>query len=264
MRKIRVCHGGGLGYKSPMPRPAETDLYKPVKAHLEAAGYVVKGEVGAADVVGLRGNDLVVVELKTSFSLTLLQQAISRQKLTDAVYVAVPRWRGKAGWRAFKGNIDLCKRLGLGVLSVRLDDGFVQVHSDPVPFRPRKSKPARARLLGEFARRSGDPNAGGTRGKIVTAYRQDAERLAAFLAREGASRGAVVAKATGVARATQMMHANHYGWFEKQARGIYCLSASGVAIVDSFDQGQGGAGDQPVSESQPGPAAQPGTNRDKT
>lgn len=247
-----------------MPRPAETDLYLPVKAHLEAAGYVVKGEVGAADVVGLRGDDLVVVELKTGFSLTLLQQAVSRQKLTDTVYVAVPRWRGKAGWRAFKGNIDLCKRLGLGVLSVRLDDGFVQVHRDPVPFRPRKSKPARARLLGEFARRSGDPNAGGTRGKIITAYRQDAERLAAFLAQAGASRGAVVAKATGVARATQMMHANHYGWFEKQARGVYGLSAAGVAIVDSFDQDQGRADDLPVSGAEPRPVEQSAPKKDKT
>jgi hypothetical protein len=215
-----------------MARIRETDLYAPVKAHLEAAGYEVKSEVGPADVVGVAGEALVVVELKAGFSLTLLQQAVARQKLTDTVYVAVPRWAGRAGWKAFKGNVDLCKRLGLGVLSVRLEDGFVQVHADPVPFTPRKSRPRRARLLSEFARRAGDPNTGGTRGSVVTAYRQDAARIAAFLAANGASKGAVVARSTGVARATEMMRTNHYGWFEKVETGIYRLTEAGRNAAD--------------------------------
>ncbi len=173
------------------------------------------------------GAEPVVVELKTGFSLTLLQQACARQAVTDAVYVAVPRWAGKPGWRAFKGNTGLCKRLGgLGVLSVRLKDGFVQVHADPAPpYQPRKSKLRKSRLLGEFAKRAGgDPNEGGTRGgKIVTAYRQDAERCRDFLAAHGTARGQDVAKATGVARATTIMRDNHYGWFEKVEKGVYRL-----------------------------------------
>ncbi len=222
-----------------MARLRETDLYAPVKAYLEAAGYIVKAEIGAADVMAVAGDEIVLVELKAGFSLTLLQQAVQRQKITDAVYVAVPRWRGSAGWRAFKGNVDLCKRLALGVLSVRLEDGFVQVHADPVPFRPRKSKPRRARLLSEFARRLGDPNTGGARGPVVTAYRQDAERIAAHLAANGPARGATVAKATGVARATRMMADNHYGWFERVARGVYTLTETGQSELESFDRDQG-------------------------
>ncbi|SMH36090.1 DUF2161 domain-containing phosphodiesterase [Maritimibacter sp. HL-12] len=214
-----------------MARLRETDLYPPVKAHLEAAGYTVKAEVGPADVIAVAGDDVLVVELKAGFSLTLLQQAVARQAITDAVYVAVPRWQGRAGWKAFKGNIGLCRRLGLGVLSVRLDDGFVQVHAEPVPFRPRKSPKRKARLLGEFARRDGDPNTGGTRGKVMTAYRQEAERIAAYLAERGASRGAEVARATGVARATEMMRANHYGWFERVSTGVYQLSDQGRRLA---------------------------------
>lgn len=214
-----------------MDRVRETDLYGPVKAHLEAAGYEVKAEIGAADVMGVAGDEIVLVELKAGFSLALLQQAVQRQKVTDAVYVAVPRWRGRAGWRAFKGNVDLCRRLALGVLSVRLEDGFVQVHADPAPFRPRKSAPRKARLLGEFARRAGDPNTGGTRGKVVTAYQQDCERIAAYLAAHGASKGHAVAKATGVAGATRIMAANHYGWFERVERGVYGLSGEGRAAA---------------------------------
>ncbi len=208
-----------------MDRLSETDLYAPIKTWLEGLGYEVKAEIAGADVVALRGEaEPVIVELKTGFSLALLQQAVARQAVSDAVYVAVPRWKGRAGWRAFKGNLGLCRRLGLGVLSVRLRDGLVQLHHDPAPYRPRKSPARRAALLGEFARRTGDPNTGGTRGRLITAYRQDAERLRAYLAENGPSRGAEVARATGIPEATRMMRDNHYGWFRRLERGIYGLS----------------------------------------
>ncbi|KZY47813.1 hypothetical protein A3731_07515, partial [Roseovarius sp. HI0049] len=194
--------------------------------------YEVKAEVGPADVVACRdGEEPILVELKTGFSLTLLQQAVARQAISDAVYVAVPRWQGRAGWRAFKGNLGLCKRLGVGVLSVRAEDGFVQAHCDPVPFQPRKSKRRRARLLTEFARREGDPNAGGTRGAVMTAYKQDTLRIVAHLAANGACRGAEVAKATGVARATRIMADNHSGWFIRVERGLYGLSETGGLAI---------------------------------
>lgn len=215
-----------------MDKPAETALYAPVKSHLEARGYAVKGEIGAADIVACRdGAEPLIVELKTGFSLALLQQAVARQAVTDTVYVAVPRWSGKAGWRAFKGNVGLCRRLGLGVMSVRLADGTVQVHCDPAPFRPRKSPRRRDALLREFDTRAGDPTAGGTSGQVMTAYRQDALRCAGYLQEAGVARGADVARATGVSRATQIMADNHYGWFFRAARGYYSLSTDGLATI---------------------------------
>jgi len=215
-----------------MTKPAETALYPPVKAYFEARGYAVKGEVGAADLMALKdGAEPLICELKITFSLTLLQQAIARQAITDEVYVAVPRWSGKAGWRAFKGNIGLCKRLGLGVLSVKLLDGTVQCHSTPSPFRPRKSKVKRAALVTEFTARAGDPTQGGTNGTITTAYRQDALRCAAHLAAHGIVKGADVARDTGVARATRIMADNHHGWFCRAARGLYALSEAGETAL---------------------------------
>lgn len=211
----------------------ETELYAPVKAWLEARGYDVKGEVGAADVVAVKpGEAPLIVELKTGFSLQLLQQAVARQAVSDAVYVAVPRWKGKAGWRSFKGNVGLCKRLGVGVLSVKLSEGEVRAHCDPVPFRPRKSKVKRAALLKEFEAREGDPNSGGmARETIMTAYRQGALRCAGYLAGAGPSKGAVVAREADVARATTMMRDNHYGWFERLGLGLYGLSPAGRAAL---------------------------------
>ncbi|SDD05870.1 DUF2161 domain-containing phosphodiesterase [Ruegeria marina] len=208
----------------------EQDLYPPVKQMLERQGYVVKGEVGAADIVARRGDEPpLVVELKLRFSLSLFHQAVARLSLTDTVYVAVLRPTGKTARRALRDNLALCRRLGLGLMTVRAD-GRVEVHCDPGPHRPRKSKIRTGRLLREFDRLAGDPNAGGaTRHGIVTAYRQDALRCAAHLARHGQSRGAAVAQATGVPAATRLMRENHYGWFERADKGVYALTEEGRA-----------------------------------
>ena len=214
-----------------MNKPREIDLYPPVKVYLEAQGYEVKGEVGAVDVMAVRGDeDPVLVELKLGFSLVLLHQGIARQAITDAVYLAVPQ-----GVKGIKENLSLCRRLGLGLMTVRLRDGFVEVLSDPAPYRPRKMAARKGRLLREFARRVGDPNAGGaTRVGIVTSYRQDALRCATFLEDAGASKGAVVAKGAGVPKATRIMADDHYGWFERVATGVYMLTPKGVEALGAY------------------------------
>ncbi|MCI5110719.1 MAG: DUF2161 family putative PD-(D/E)XK-type phosphodiesterase [Marivita sp.] len=215
----------------------ESDLYPPVKAFLEAQGYAVKGEVGAVDLVAVRGDeDPIVVELKLRLNLTLYHQAVTRLRLTDLVYIAVPKPTGRTARRALRENRILCRRLGLGFITVR-DDGAVEVQCDPGPYAPRRNKAKRDKLLTEFHRIAGDPNAGGaTRHGIVTAYRQDALRCAMYLAETGAEKGAIVAKSTGVAKATTLMRDNHYGWFCKVEQGVYDLTPEGrQGLVDWGD-----------------------------
>lgn len=203
----------------------EADLYAPVKAYLQRQGYAVKGEVGAADVVGRRGDDLVVVELKLGFSLALFHQGIERLTVCDDVYVAVPA--GGKG-KALRNNVKLARRLGLGVLTVRLRDGFVEALADPGPYTARKLKKKKQALLRAFDRLEGDPNAGGaTRHGIVTGYRQDALKCARFLAVHGPSKGAKVAEWAEVPSATRIMRDDHYGWFDKVSLGVYRLSGKG-------------------------------------
>ncbi|MEM9432505.1 MAG: DUF2161 family putative PD-(D/E)XK-type phosphodiesterase [Pseudomonadota bacterium] len=214
----------------------ETELYPAVKRFLEAQGYEVKAEIVACDVVGLRGSDdPVIVELKTGFALALFHQAIARQTISDDVYVAVPRGSGRRAQKALKDNLSLCRRLGLGLITVRLSDNHVEVHNDPAPYKPRKSKQRQGRLLREFARRVGDPNAGGqTRQGLVTAYRQDAVKCACFLDQAGPSKGAVVAKEADVTRATRLMADDHYGWFERVSTGVYMLTPKGAEAYKSY------------------------------
>ncbi len=209
----------------------ESDLYPPVKAFLQAQGYEVKGEIGPADVVGVRGPDMVVVELKTRFSLALFHQGIARLSVCDCVYVCVARGKGRPWMKAVKENVKLARRLGLGLLSVRMETGVVEVHCDPGPYAPRKVARKTRAILSEFERREGDPNLGGLAGARVTAYRQEATLCAEFLALAGEAKGAEVAKSTGVARATTIMRDNHYGWFEKVEKGVYRLSETGSGVA---------------------------------
>lgn len=209
----------------------ETDLYLPVKSVLESQGYTVKSEIGKADVVACRGEEApIIVELKTGFSLTLFHQAVDRLSLSDSVYVAVPQKSGKLAAKALRRNLALCRVLGLGVMTVRLRDGHVQIHRDPLPTKVPKSKKKTAKLLKEFAQREGDPNLGGsTKITVMTAYRQDAVKCLLYLYDREPIKASVVAKETDVPRARTIMAHNHYGWFTRDRPGYYTLSDSGRA-----------------------------------
>jgi hypothetical protein len=212
----------------------ESDLYAPVKTYLEAQGYEVKAEIGDCDLMALRGDEPpVIVELKLTFSLVLVLQGVARQAVFAQVYLAIPV-SGARGWKLrYRDIIRLCRRLGLGLLAV--GPAGIEAHLDPGPYAPRQSAPKAGRLLREFARRVGDPNVGGTTGELrMTAYRQDALRCAAHLSAHGACKAADVAKATGTARAAPLMRADHYGWFERVARGIYALTPKGTAGLETF------------------------------
>jgi hypothetical protein len=78
----------------------------------------------------------------------------------------------------------------------------------------------------------GDPNDGGQmRVGLITAYRQDALKVAMYLYEVGASKGADTARKTGVDHATTMMRNDHYGWFEKVEKGVYGLTPKGADAV---------------------------------
>lgn len=218
---------------------AEADLYGPIKQFLEAQGYAVKGEIGACDIVALRGEDApVVVELKERLNLALILQAVDRLRVSDAVYIAFRVGKGQsASWRSRpKHVIALLRRLGLGLLTVSPRGNVVAV-LDPAPYRPRTDSRRRRRLLKEFAERVGDPEAGGsTSRKQLTAYRQGAIRCAQELAASGVLKLAVLRARTGVDRVGPMLRDNHYGWFERVKTGHYQLTPKGRReLVDWSD-----------------------------
>lgn len=216
----------------------ETDLYHPIKRFFEESGYEVKAEITDCDVVAIKEGDApIIIELKKVLSIDFLVQSIDRQLISDYVYLAVPHGNGKVFKKRLVGFVRLCKRLGLGLLSVRMDENLVVVHCEPQEYHPRKNTKRKTRLLNEFNNRVGDPNVGGqSRRKIITAYRQDVLRILKYVELNGATSPKVIINELKINNAPSILQLNYYGWFERTQRGIYNISSLGeVAINDYAD-----------------------------
>lgn len=221
-----------------MPRPAresaEVELWSPVREFLEARGFTVRSEVRHCDITAVRGDELVVVELKRRFDTALLLQAARRQQLTRSVYVALPRPLWGRQWRAIRL---LLRRLELGLLLVTLDavPPRVEVAFHPLPYQRKQRAAARRAVLREMEGRSADLNRGGSRGaKLATAYRENAIQIACLLERFGPLRPAQLrAMGTGPKTLAILRH-DVYGWFARVDRGVYALCPSGGAGIREF------------------------------
>ena len=226
-----------------------------MKLFLEEQGYEVKAEVHGCDLVAVRGEELVIVELKTTMNLALVLQGIDRLKLTDLVYLAVPAPR-RAQMARWSETILLCRRVGLGLLTVTLEPRSgtgVKVVADPEPYKPRPVKARRRRMLGEFSRRSGDYNVGGsTKRPLVTAYRESALLVADRLRQSGSLTVRDIRRATGCAQAGAILARNYYGWFAREARGTYSLTPHGAEALERFGSVVESAQQRLLSEEGPG------------
>ena len=209
----------------------ETDLYLPLKAFLEGQGYEVKAEIGDCDLLAVRGDEEpVIVELKLTFNLTVLLQAVDRLAVTPKVYVGVLRPKTN-NRKKLQRIIKLLRMVGLGLILInpKLKTGAIDVRLDPSDYKPRTSKPLKEHLLGEFVRRVGDPNMGGSdkRRGIMTAYRQRALALGHFLEANGPTKASLVAEQLQEPQARDILYRDVYGWFQREDVGIYNITPRG-------------------------------------
>ncbi|HKS18496.1 MAG TPA: DUF2161 family putative PD-(D/E)XK-type phosphodiesterase [Bradyrhizobium sp.] len=214
----------------------ETALYLPVKRFLEGLGFAVKGEIGGCDLVALSGDDppiVVIGELKLSFNLELILQAVDRAGAADEVWLAAKlsaRGKGRESDARYR---NLCRRLGFGMLGVT-DRGDVEVIVKPPTAAVRRNPKKRSRLVAEHRRRIGDPAMGGsTRAPIMTAYRQQALACASALS-DGPLR--VRDLRQKFPDAGKILLHNVYGWFDRAERGIYILTDAGRAALKRWPQ----------------------------
>lgn len=218
----------------------ETDLYAPVRDFLVAQGYKVQAEVDDCDVVATLGEQLLIVELKLSFNATLLVQATDRQRLSDMVYVALPRPSSREWRQRWPGYQHLLRRLELGLMLVSFSTNspLLEIVFDPQPFRRRRQNKRRQHLLTEVAGRSQAYNQGGSsRRKLMTAYREAALVIAQYLA---TAKGALSPKALrdlgASLKSGRILYENHYGWFKRIDQGLYTISDAGrQALVEYED-----------------------------
>ena len=98
----------------------ETDLYPPVKRHLERLGLEVKGEVCGCDLV-----------------------ALSEGSPNSGSPSAPPSGRGRENDARVK---KLCRFLGFGLLTVDAG-GRVDVVAEPMPWKPRRDETTLAQFI---------------------------------------------------------------------------------------------------------------------
>lgn len=212
-------------------KPAETDLAAPLTAYLSENGYTVRSEVHGADIAAVRGEELVVIEMKLALNLTVVAQAVKRQRLTDTVYVAVPRPPNVSRWRRTTRAVQhLLHHLELGLIFVSLVPGKppVEVVQHPLPFQRRKLPKRRRAMLTEIGRRTGDYNTAGSHGrKLVTAYRENAIQIAWCLHEKGPMSPADLRRRGTGAKTHSILYNNVYSWFQRVDTGIYQLTARG-------------------------------------
>src|SRR5262249_27702637 len=109
------------------------------------------------------------------------------------------------------------------------------VMGDPPPSRPGGGAASLTRLLGEHARRSGDPNRGGvTRTPIVTAYRQEALRCAMLIERGGQASLKALRETGLVPNAPRILQRDVYGWFRRVQRATYVLTERARQDIGRF------------------------------
>lgn len=223
------------------PALHETDLYAPVHDYLVAQGYTVRSEVKGCDITATKDDELIVIELKTSFSVSLLLQATERQRFADSVYVALPRpasgREARSHWRRVE---HLLRRLELGLIFVSFPGGmpWVEVAFHPAPFEPRSRPRRRRAVLREAAARSGEYNQGGSSSKrrILTAYRENVLLVACCLSKFGPLSPAQIVALGGGPKAQGILSHNNYGWFERIERGVYGLTDKGRTALLEYPE----------------------------
>jgi hypothetical protein len=221
----------------------ETDLYGPVRDYLVRQGYTVHSEVKHCDITAVKGEELVVVELKTSFNLKLLVQTVKRQRVADSVYVAIPRPKGGRRTAAWRDMCLLLRRLEAGLIIV--DTGKPEPDLEII-FHPntfdrlksmQRSRSARRNIIKEAEARYGDFNKGGSaRRKLVTAYRENSIHIACCFLKFGRLSPAQLKKYGTGPKTPSILAKNFYGWFDRVDRGVYDLHDNARRLQEAYPE----------------------------
>lgn len=156
----------------------ESQLFFPVKDYLiKSLGCTeVHGEVIDIDVVGVASGCKVIVELKTSMSLKLLDQVRVRyaMRAADYMYVAVPK--KKTGISPAAG--DYLSSMGVGILVIG-DGGYIEVWQPAKKIRGIDNKKL-DRYLNEGTSRS---VGGVTSSEMTSTYKHTIDAIQKYMRR---------------------------------------------------------------------------------
>lgn len=218
----------------------ESDLYAPIRDLFKNMGYDVKAEVKDVDMVAIKDDLIIMFEFKLSLEYKLVLQAVNRQKMTELVYVAIPKPTSRVlRSKSFKEKIHLLRRLELGLIYVTTDKqlSYAQIIEEPRPYNRKTSisrnKRKKNLIVKEMKDRHSDYNVGGSKGKVITVYKEQCLWLAYHLIGEPTS-PKILKEQTGIEKTANMLQRNFYNWFQRVDRGVYTLSQEGRLAVEEY------------------------------
>lgn len=223
----------------------EEELYIPVKKYFEEKGFTVKAEVNDCDCVCVKDDLIIICEFKLHFNMSLIFQAMDRQKITDYVYVCIPRYKGRAGYRNFLKAKKLVEKLSLGLIIVSVDTKIpecVEVVT-PMPYVDEVKKQKinykkKENLLKEYNGRTFDLNTGGqSKRKINTAYKEKCIHVLCVLEKEEEVSTKVLIENYGLDKSiTRILYNNFLGYFIKTENfSSYKMSKIGKKALDDIE-----------------------------
>lgn len=216
----------------------ETDMSAPLQAYLEAQGFKVNCEVGHCDMTALKGDDLIIIELKLRMSLRFLYQVLQRKQITDSVYLCLPVQGSTAYPPEFRNLKSLLKRMEMGLILIRFlkTKTRVEMIQHPDQWESPKRKTRKHRIIREIDARSIEYNKAGELGKTpkITAYRKRVILLARMMSNGETWSPAALKKAGCHQDCGAMLRMNHYGWFVREDRGKYKLDCVGFEALDTY------------------------------
>lgn len=212
----------------------EVDLYAPIEKYFAEQGFDVHGEVNDCDVVAIKKEQVVIIELKKSLQLEVIMQAVKRQRLTNEVYIAVIAPKISLKSRKKNDLRHLLRRLEVGLLTVDFteEEPVVTQILSPKPFNKQRSiqqsKRSKDKLLAEIAGRHTNLNVGGShQTEIMTAYREMCVFIACCLNKFGPMSAKQLKEIGTNEKTYSILYKNYYGWFTRVHQGIYNLTEQG-------------------------------------
>jgi len=215
----------------------ERDMFLIIKKYLESQGFIVKAEVKDIDIMAVKEDFVLLVEMKMQLNTNLMAQGIKRSTLNDLVYLAIPRPSSKVlKSKLFKDKCLILKHLALGLLLVDMKKETLEVLLDPKDPQVRKKKKKRNALLKEFHLRKTAYNVGGvSKTKIVTAYKELALIALDFMS-ESEKTTKELRQYTMNTKIVDLMQKNYYGWFVRVSRGVYDITDEGRKALLTYDE----------------------------
>jgi hypothetical protein len=219
----------------------EEELFDPIRTWLTGQGYHVSAEVRDCDLVATdpeNPEELIVIEMKTRMSLDLVNQGVRRKEITDSVYLAVPVVGSRGHLRNARRTLATLRRLEIGLLYVRfLSTGTrVETALHPRRYESQRRRKRRTAILREIDHRYAELDRAGMVGSEprFTAYRQRAILVAEILNDESPLQPRTIRERGGAPETGEILRGNHYGWFERVARGWYTITPAGREAVARY------------------------------